>query len=338
MMNLEDKINTVKDILKDKKVAVGFSGGADSTLIAYLASQVSADVLAITIDNHLFPADFLNHAGSMCEKFKITHHIIDLNFYEDDEFLKNTPSRCHSCRKLMYEKIKEYALENGFDFICDGNNISDLVIDRPGILVTYKMEFNTPLIEARLTSKEIHEYLNENNIKYSKSTTCLATRIASNTKITEDRIEKIKKGEEILSQISGRELVKVRDNDELCICEMDSFSHIMNDKSLNEINDQLKSLGYKKVCLNLSALDDDEDIALDYEDNGFQYHLPFTINIENTKKQLENKKIITRNQEMIKLEKIVINKNGLIEGYNLKNYSEALFEFMEILPKIRRNV
>ena len=34
-MNLEDKIKIVENILKDKKVAVGFSGGADSTLIAY---------------------------------------------------------------------------------------------------------------------------------------------------------------------------------------------------------------------------------------------------------------------------------------------------------------
>lgn len=336
-MSLEDKIEIVKDCLKDKKVAIGFSGGADSTLIAYLASQVSSDVLAITIDNHLFPDNFLKHTQDMAKEFNIKHHIIDINFYEDSEFLKNSPSRCHSCRNLMYEKIKEHALKNGFDYVCDGNNISDLVIDRPGILITYKMEFETPLIEARLTSKEIHEYLNKNNIRYSKSTTCLATRIPTNTKITSEKIEKIKKSEEVLSDISGRELVKVRDFNELSVCELDSFSKIMNDKSFNEIDDQLKSLGYKKVCLNLSPLDDDEDIKLDYENNAFQYQLPFSINIENTKNQLE-KNIILKNPEKIQLEKIVINKNGLIEGNNFKNYTEALSEFMDILPKIRRNI
>ena len=105
-MKLEEKIETVEDILKDKKVAVGFSGGADSTLIAYLASKVSSDVLAITIDNHLFPDGFIKHVKDMARRFNIKHHIIDLNFYDDEEFLKNLPSRCHSCRNLMYEKIK----------------------------------------------------------------------------------------------------------------------------------------------------------------------------------------------------------------------------------------
>ena len=336
-MNLEDKIEIVKDILKDKKVAVGFSGGADSTLIAYLASKVSSDVLAITINNHLFPDGFLKHTSKVAEEFNIKHHIIDIDFYEDEEFLKNLPSRCYSCRNLMYNQIKDCAMANGFDFICDGNNISDLVIDRPGILITYKMNFNTPLIEARLTSKEIHEYLKKNNIKYSQSTTCLATRIPTNTKITKDKIEKIKRSEKILSDISGCELVKVRDFNKVSVCEVNDYSKLMNEDSFNEIDNQLKMIGYKKVCLNLSALDDDEDIALDYENGLFQYQLPYTINIENTKNEL-TKEICFENSEKIELKKITINKNGLIEGHNFKNYSEALFEFMAILPQIRRNV
>ena len=222
-MKLEEKINTVEKILKDKKVAVGFSGGADSTLITYLASKVSSDVLAITIDNHLFQDNFLNHTKDMASKFKVKHHIIDLNFYDNEDFLKNLPDRCHSCRNMMYSKIKEYAEDNGFDYICDGNNISDLVVDRPGILITYAMDFKTPLIEAKLTSKEIHEYLNINNIKYSKSTTCLATRIKTNTPITSDRIDKILKSENYLSKITGSELVKVRDFNEIGICEVEDI-------------------------------------------------------------------------------------------------------------------
>ena len=336
-MDLEDKINIVKSILKDKNVAIGFSGGADSTLIAYLASKVAADTLAITVNNHLLPTEFVENTKNVTQYFNIKHEIVDIDFYEDESFMSNTSSRCYECRELMYSQIKRIAEKRGFDFICDGNNISDLVIDRPGILVTYKNEFKTPFIEAKLTSKEIHGYLNKNNIPYYRSTTCLATRIPTNTKITKDKIEKIKKSEKILSKISGCELVKVRDFNKVSVCEINNFSKIINNNSFNELNDQLKLVGYEKVCLNLSSLDDNEEIILEYKSDQFQYQLPFTIDIENTKKHLE-KNIIHENQNMLKLEKIIINENGLIEGYNLKNYDDALFEFMNVLPKIRRNV
>lgn len=125
------------------------------------------------------------------EKFKIQHEIIDINFYENENFLLNNPERCYNCRNLMYKKIKELANKKCYDLICDGNNISDLIIDRPGILITYANQFTTPFIEARLSSKEIHEYLNKNNITYYKSTTCLATRIPTNTSVSKEKIERI---------------------------------------------------------------------------------------------------------------------------------------------------
>ena len=190
-MNLEDKIKIVENILKDKKVAVGFSGGADSTLIAYLSSKVSKDTLAITINNHLMPTDFMEHGERMAKHFGIEHEIVDINFYENEYFLSNDAKRCFTCRDLMYTKIKDIAKENGFEYICDGNNISDLVCDRPGILITYEKGFETPLITANLTSKEIHKYLDSHNIPYSKSTTCLATRIPTNTRTTKEKIERI---------------------------------------------------------------------------------------------------------------------------------------------------
>ena len=67
-MNIENKINTVKEILKDKKVAIGFSGGSDSTLIIYLASLFAKDTLAITIDNHLMPTGFIEHTKRVTDQ------------------------------------------------------------------------------------------------------------------------------------------------------------------------------------------------------------------------------------------------------------------------------
>lgn len=335
-MNLEEKIRIVENILRDKKVAIGFSGGADSTLIAYLSSKVAKDTLAITIDNHLLPTGFVENTENVAKSLGIKHEIIDIDFYEKEYFLLNDSKRCYNCRNLMYSKIEETAHKEGFDFICDGNNISDLVIDRPGILVTYKKGFETPFIQAKLTSKEIHEYLNKNQIPYSRSTTCLATRIPTNTKTTPEKIQRISYCEDYILSNTNCNIVKVRDNGKFGIIEVDNLDEIISEDKYKQINDELKGQGFRKVALNLSPIDDDEFISIDYNEGSFSYQLPFTINLEKTKKQLDDINISTN--EKIQLEKITIFETGLIEGHDLKNYDIALDTFMEILPKIRRNI
>lgn len=336
-MNLEDKIDIVKDIIKDEKVAIGFSGGADSTLLAYLASKVAKDVLAITIDNHLLPTGFVENTKSVTESFGITHEVIDINFYDDEYFLSNDSRRCFTCRNLMYGEIKKLAQKKGFDFICDGNNISDLVIDRPGILITYEKGFKTPFIEAKLSSKEIHEYLNKNNIPYSRSTTCLATRIPTDTPTTAEKIRRIRNCEDYILENTSCEIVKVRDFREYGIVEVDDLNEILKDDNFKEIDNELKGQGFKKIALNLAELDDNEYIAIDYCEGSFSYQLPFTINLENTKKQISGK-ILKESEDKINIENITIHENGLIKGKNFKTYEDALYNFMDILTILRRNV
>ncbi|MBQ2652834.1 MAG: TIGR00268 family protein [Methanobrevibacter sp.] len=336
-MDLEDKINIVKNILKNKKVAIGFSGGADSTLIAYLSSKVAKDTLAITIDNHLLPTGFVENTKHVAERFGIKHEIYDINFYENEYFMSNDPRRCYTCRNLMYSTIEKIAHENDFDFICDGNNISDLVIDRPGILVTYKKKFKTPFIDAKLTSKEIHEYLNKNNIPYSRSTTCLATRIPTNTPTTKEKISRISTCEDYILANTDCEIVKVRDLGKFGICEVDNLNEILKEDKFKEINNELKRQGYEKVALNLSQIDDDEYISIEFCEGSFSYQLPFTINLENTEKLLKHE-IISKSDDVIKTEKITIHENGLIRGNDFENYENALDTFMELLSKLRRNI
>ncbi len=332
-MNLEEKINIVKNILKDKKVIIAFSAGSDSTLLAHLSKEVSEKTLAITIDNGLFGKDFIENARNSTKKLGINHEIITVNFYEDNEILKNNSRRCYNCRRLMYEKILQTAKEKDYDYICDGNNISDLVADRPGILITYEYDMKTPLIEARLTSKEIHEYLETNNIQYHKSTTCLATRIATDTPIKEDTIEKINRCESYIQENTNCQIVKVRSLDTDAIVEVDDISEIIKEEKHKQICDKLKKEGYKRILLNLSPIVDDDEIILEYADGSYRYQLPYHINIEKTIEKLEN---IRYNEAEIETSNIMIYESGLVEGYGYKCYDEALDEFMNILTKIRR--
>ena len=90
------------------------------------------------------------------------------------------------------------------------------------------------------------------------------------------------------------------------------------------------------MALNLSQIDDDEYIDIDYSESSFSYQLPFSINLENTKNQLNE--VLFSNDEKIEVENIEIFENGLIKGHDLESYETALDAFMDILPKLRRNI
>ena len=318
-----NKIEKLKDILRDKKIAIAFSGGADSTLILYIASKVSDNPLAITIDNHIMPDGFIDHTQKVCEDFGVRQEIIDVNFYENEKIMENPFDRCYQCRDEMYKLITEKAHEEGYSTIVDGTNISDLVADRPGILINYKNNIKSPFVECRLDSKEIHEYLNENNINYSKSTTCLSTRLPFNEHVTQEKLEDIDLCEKVIYDNTDCEIVKVRSLPSMHLIEVDDFNDILDENKLNSIYDQLKELGCNKVCLNITKIDDDEEIILDYENNGFVYKLPYEIDLEKT--ELANKRI-------------EIKSDGTVIGKDFNSYNEALEEFMEVLPTIRRTV
>ena len=70
-MNTNDKINKVKEIFKDKKVAIAFSGGADSTLLVHLAKEAGADILAVTFDNFMDPSGFSEYAKKRAQDFGV---------------------------------------------------------------------------------------------------------------------------------------------------------------------------------------------------------------------------------------------------------------------------
>ena len=55
------------------------------------------------------------------------------------------------------------------------------------------------------------DFLNKNNIPYSKSTTCPATRISTNTPTTKAKISRISKCEDYILANTNCEMVKVRD-------------------------------------------------------------------------------------------------------------------------------
>lgn len=351
METINHKIEKVKEILTGKKIAISFSGGADSTLLAYLAKDVCEDVLLITYNNCIMPSGFLDFTRKKASLLGIKHEIIENNFVDISEFVENSSNRCYICRKLMYGSIKQVANDKGCQIIIDGTNINDLVEDRPGILVNYDENIVSPFIIAKLESDEIHTYLEINNIEYSKSTTCLGTRIKTGEKITADKINRISYCEDIIKDIVGSEKIRLREANNIGTIEIKDIENIIDNDKINKIKEQLKPMAYDKLLLNLTDEDKQNQIA-NFTKNPtsnkitFEKDLPYKINLELSYQNLENKdnKFSGRyfedigfiSLELENKESITIFKTGKITGknFNSKEYAKSIL--INVLTQIRR--
>ena len=347
-MELTQKIEKAKEIMKGKDLAIAFSGGADSVFLAYIAKSVATNVLAIIFNNSLMPSKFLNDAQKVAEAIEIEYKIINEDFLKNEKFTENDSRRCFICRNIMYSKIKEIATKNGFETIVDGTNISDLLEDRPGIIVNYKNNILSPIVNAGIEKEEVLEYLTKNDINYSKVTSCLATRIKTGEKISPKKINRISYAEDLLKNLTKNEIVRIRDISNTAQIEVEYIEPLLNKNTLKLIESELKAVNFEKVTLAIDTIKVKKEIVIykPCKDEAnkimFENELPYEIDIEKTCRELEKLGKVKCSKEMgvamfdIDGKSVTIFKNGKIVVRKVQNKEDTQNILIKILPLIRR--
>lgn len=180
-MRLEEKINIVKEKLKDlKEVCIAFSGGKDSF---FLLKQAVETLGKKNVTAFFVKTDFITKNDEKrvdyfknILDFKLKKTFIDLFKYKN--ILSNPKDRCYFCKKKIFSTLKKEALKLKIKNILDGTTYSDLNEYRPGLKALEELKIVSPLRDAAITSDEVVEFLRELEIKnfYLTSSTCLATR------------------------------------------------------------------------------------------------------------------------------------------------------------------
>ncbi|MCE5213882.1 MAG: ATP-dependent sacrificial sulfur transferase LarE, partial [Methanobacterium sp.] len=313
--------------------------------------ESAAEAIAVTVDNGVLPSDCITNASQIARKIGIEHEIIKENLIEDESFISNPPHKCYICKNKIYNKLEEFSSDNGFDAIVDGTNISDLLEDRPGIMVNYQKKILTPLIYAGMTAEEVRNILKHLNIKYSNSTTCYATRIPTGSEITTKKINRIGYAETMIKNITGIDLVRVRDDDDLARIEVLDLDKILDKKILSHINSELTSVGFKKVTLDISNYGNGKKELVFYkpckdEANKimFETELLYSVNIEDTCRELENLGKVKCSNKMgvamleVEGKNITIFNKGKIVARRIKDKEDAQDMIIKVLPLIRREI
>lgn len=253
-LNLKNEISK----LVEEGICIAFSGGVDSSLILKVACEAAKEqnknVYAVTFDTKLHPLSDITISKEVAKSMGAIHNIIQVDEFENEEFLMNPIDRCYQCKRYLFTQLLEFAKKNNLKHIVDGTNADDLNVYRPGLRALSEIGVISPLAKLGITKEEVREMAKELNISVATrpSTPCLATRLPYNTKITSELLEKIEKAEEYIKSL-GFEVIRVRVHGDIVRIEVnkEEFSKFLEKKDL--VINYLKDLGFIYITLDLEG-------------------------------------------------------------------------------------
>src|SRR5437879_8965269 len=84
-------------------VAVAFSGGIDSTVVAQAAFLALGDsAVAVTADSPSVPRAEIEDAHRVAEQIGIRHLIVATDEFADADYVRNDGARCYYCKSELY--------------------------------------------------------------------------------------------------------------------------------------------------------------------------------------------------------------------------------------------
>lgn len=239
-------------------VIVAYSGGVDSSLLAQVAySTLGSKAIAITADSPSIARKDLADAKELARSIGIQHIVVNTFEINNPDYFTNPENRCYFCKEELFRTIKNLAKQHGIKTIVDGTNNDDLSDYRPGTKAGDLFEIERPFVELEIGKEEIREISRSFNLPTADkpSSPCLSSRIVHGEVITLEKLNRIEKAENFIKQISGIQVLRLRDHGDIARIEVgiNERNLLLNEKLLDMVDDELKNMGFKYVTFELSG-------------------------------------------------------------------------------------
>jgi uncharacterized protein len=189
-------------------VAVAFSGGIDSTVVARAAAlALGAKAVAVTADSASVPRAELATARELAALIGIRHVVVPTREFDNPDYLKNDGTRCYHCKSELYGRVEELLPALGVPVMASGANLDDQGDYRPGLAAAAEHAVRHPLQEAGFTKADVRAVARHWGLPTwdKPAAPCLSSRLAPGLAVTPERTRRVEEAEAFLRGLGLRE-------------------------------------------------------------------------------------------------------------------------------------
>lgn len=238
---------------QQKSLMIAYSGGMDSSFMSLIASRVIADSYrCLLVSSPFMSSEEMRIARDTAARHGFRIVEIAADPLQSAEVACNDPLRCYHCKKLIFSELLKAAQPG--EIICEGSVTDDDDDYRPGKRAIKELAVASPLQACGFSKAMIAEVLKAMNageiVRAGQS--CLATRIATGSPITSEKLRQIAEGEAILRE-AGLGFCRLRHHGDLARIETRPEDRHRAMDTLVNFAERLKKLGFKHVCIDIAG-------------------------------------------------------------------------------------